>query len=182
MHTRDIDPNEYADRITQAIQKGILFTTKANDEVNTMVIGWGVIGRVWNEKMFIAYIRTSRHSFDLVEQSNDFTINVPLDAPLSADIMRVAGTQSGRDIDKIDTLGLTLADGRCVQAPAILEAPLTLECKVVYKQLLDMQAIPDEIKQAFYPAAVSDIDALGNRYTHMVYYGRIVDSYILEAD
>ena len=42
-----IDAFDYAGDICKAMKKGILLTTKVNDEVNTMTIGWGTMGIEW---------------------------------------------------------------------------------------------------------------------------------------
>ena len=180
MQKRKIDAFDYANDIVKANPRGILLTTKAAGEVDTMVIGWGHIGNIWGEPTFVAYVRTSRRTHDLLEASGEFTVNVP-EGKLRPDIFKVAGTQSGRNVDKVAELGLTLVDGENVGAPAILEAPLTLECRVIYKQLLDADAIPREVMERFYPADVTDIDAGANCYMHVAYYGEIVGSYVLEV-
>lgn len=180
MKKRRIDAFDHANEIVRANARGILLTTKSGDEVDTMVIGWGHIGNIWGRPAFVAYVRTSRHTYELLEASGEFTVNVP-EGRLRADIFRVAGTMSGRSVDKAAELGLTLVDGDKVSVPAIAEAPLTLECKVIYKQLLDADAIPREVIQRYYPADVTDIDTGANRYLHVAYYGEIVDSYVVEA-
>ena len=175
-----IDPLEHASEIAQAIPKGVLLTTKADGEVDTMVIGWGHIGYVWNTPTFIAYVRTSRHTHSLLEKSNAFTVNIP-DGPLRKDIMKVAGAKSGRHVNKIEELGLTLVDADEIDVPAILECPLTLECEVIYRQHMDEDAIPDFAKAWFYPADVTDIDAGGSCYHHDIYFGAINACYRIEA-
>lgn len=179
MNKRTIDPFDYANVITKANPKGILFTTKADDEVNTMVIGWGLIGTLWGLPTFTAFIRTSRHSYDLVEKSGEFTINVAPDG-MTPEVFRVAGSKSGRHMNKIDELGLTLVEPSVIATPGIAELPLTLECKVMYKQMLDKNAVPIDVQERFYPESVTDIDAGGSCYYHMVYYGQIVAAYIIE--
>lgn len=179
MEKHAIDPFEHANDITAAIPKGVLFTTKAGDEVNTMVIGWGLMGTIWGKPTFTAFIRTSRHSHKLVEESREFTVNVP-QGKLDPRIMKVAGSTSGRNVNKVQELGLTLVDPQAVNTPAIAECPITLECKLMYAQTLDADAIP-EFAQGFYPADVTDPDAPGaNAYMHVAYYGEIVASYIVE--
>lgn len=132
MERREIDAFDYADDIVKANARGILFTTKAGEEVDTMVIGWGHIGTIWAKPVFVAYVRTSRHSHDLLEASGEFTVNVPA-GKMRKDVFAMAGTRSGRDVDKVAELGLTLVDGVNVATPAIAECPLTLECRVIYK-------------------------------------------------
>ena len=173
MQKRAIDPYEYASTITAANPGGILFTTKLGDEVDTMVIGWGLIGNIWGKPTFTAFVRESRHSHTLVEQTGEFTVNVPVGKP-DKQIFKVAGSQSGRDIDKVKELGLTLVEPEVVAAPALAECPITLECKVMYKQLLDETAIPEGVMKAFYPAVDGKVDM------HVAYYGEIVASYIVE--
>ena len=94
----------------------------------------------------------------------------------STDVRRVSkgncGTKSGRDHDKIADLGLTLVEPNVIHVPAIREFPITLECKVIYKQKQDLDAIPAEIIDRFYPA-----DENGFRDYHIAYYGEIVDAY-----
>lgn len=179
MEKRHIDPYEYASAITKANARGILLTTKAEGEVDTMVIGWGLIGTLWGKPTFTAFVRTSRHTHALLEKNPQFTINVPLDR-LGKRIFAVAGTKSGRHVDKAELLGLTLANGGKVDVPAIAEAPITLECKVVYRQMMDRDAVPKATRERFYPADVTDVDASGSCYYHEIYYGEIVDSYVLE--
>ena len=180
MVKQPVEPLEIASEIAQALPRGVLLTTKAGDEIDTMVIGWGHIGYVWNTPTFIAYVRTSRHMHSLLEQAGAFTVNVP-DGKLRKDIFKVAGSESGRHVNKIEKLGLTLVEPEEVDVPGILECPLTLECEVIYKQHLDEDAVPDFAKAWFYPADVTDIDAGGNCYYHDVYFGAINACYRIEA-
>ena len=180
MERQHINPFEHADTITQANPKGILLTTKADGEVDTMVIGWGLIGTLWGKPAFTAFVRTSRHTHALLEKSPEFTVNVPLKGEgLDKRIFAVAGTKSGRNMDKVAELGLTLVDGNVVSVPAIAEVPLTLECRVMYQQMMDKDAVPEDIQRSVYPVDVTDIDRGGNCYYHVIYYGEIVDSYIV---
>ena len=48
---------EYAREITEAIPRGVLLTTKRGETVNTMTIGWGMLGIEWSLPVFIAFIR-----------------------------------------------------------------------------------------------------------------------------
>ena len=90
------------------------------------------------------------------------------------------GVKSGRDTDKISDMGLTLVESDFVSVPGIREFPLTLECKVIYKQKQDLSAIPAELLEKYYPQDVSDPDQGHNRDRHVAFYGEIVDSYIIE--
>ena len=171
---RKIEIADYAGRIMEETGKGILLTTKANGQVNSMTIGWGFLGIQWAKPIFVVLVRQSRHTKKMLDENPEFTINVPLGA-VDKNILGVCGTKSGRDMDKIKHLGLTLEEGETVSVPAIKELPLTLECKVIYKQKQDLSAIPQPSIDRFYP-----MDADGKQDYHIAYFGQIVDAYIIE--
>ncbi len=175
---KEIEVFDYAKEITQAIGKGILLTTKAGDKVNSMTIGWGTLGIEWGTPIFTVFVRENRFTKQLLDQNPEFTINIPY-GEVDKQILGVCGTKSGRDCDKIAQLGLTLVEGEKVSVPAILQLPLTLECKVVYAQKQDEHAVADEYKKKYYPADVDSSFSGANRDYHTAYYGKIVAAYIL---
>ena len=172
---KQVDAFDYAGLICKAMKKGVLLTTKAGDTVNTMPIGWGKIGIEWNRPVFIAYVRETRYTKQLLEAAGEFTVNIPV-GDADSRILGYCGTKSGRDTDKIADLSLTLVDSDNVQVPGIRELPLTLECKVIYKQKQDLAQLPESITDRFYPVVNED----GFRDYHIAYYGEIVNAYLIE--
>ena len=85
------------------------------------------------------------------------------------------GSKSGRDVDKAKELGLTYEEPETISVPGIRELPLTLECKVIYKQTQDIHAITEEDQEKFYPQ-----NADGSQDIHVAYYGEIVNAYVIE--
>ena len=169
-----IDIWEYAPQILKAVGNGVLMTTQADGEVNTMTIGWGHLGIEWYKPIFIAYVRQSRHTKSLVDKNPEFTINIPLDEA-DKEIVKVCGTQSGRDVNKIEKLNLTTVPGQTVSVPGIKEMPLTLECKVIYKQDQVLSYLDEAARDRFYkPGTANDGDF------HTMYYGEITAAYILK--
>ena len=167
---RKIDAFDYAGTICKALKPyGILLTTAAEGKVNTMTIGWGTIGVDWSRPMFIAYVRESRYTKEMLDKNPEFTVNIPL-GEADRKILAHCGTKSGRDADKIRDLGLHLEDPDVISVPGIKELPLTLECKVLYKEEQDLSLIPEDILKVYYPH--------GDH--HHVYYGQIVSAYIIE--
>ena len=176
---KHIDVFDYSGDICKAMQKGILLTTKAGDSVNTMTIGWGFIGIEWGKPIFVALVRESRHTKSMLDRNSDFTVNIPV-GELDSKIVAYCGTKSGRNTAKIQDLGLHLEDPEVINVPGIEELPLTLECKLLYKQAQDLSAIPEDILQHYYPQDVDGSAPGKNRDYHIAYYAQIVSSYIIE--
>ena len=180
-----IDVWEQAPAILGQLKSGVLLTTAADGKVNAMTIGWGTLGIEWGKPVFVAYVRTSRHTHELLEKNGEFTVNVPLatqDAEKDArvrEILATCGSKSGRDLDKVAELGLTLVDGEQVGAPAIAELPLTLECRVIYQRDQDISLLPDALRERNYPAGKGPEAPLANCCPHTEYYGEIVSAYVL---
>ena len=129
-----IEPFSYAEALMKALPKGVLLSTEKKGAMNTMVIGWGALGTNWGKPVLTVYVRESRLTRDYLDASGEFTVNVPLGA-VDPEIIKVCGSKSGRDLDKIKTLSLTVQQGETVKAPAFKELPLTFECKVLFRQV-----------------------------------------------
>lgn len=170
MTKKTIDIREYAGEIIKAMHLGILLTTKVGEKVNSMTIGWGTLGVVWEKDVFVAYVRDCRYSRELLDKNPEFTINVPM-GDFKKKILGICGTKSGRDMDKISLAGLTLVEAEKISVPAIKELPLTLECRVLYRQEQESNQLDDDLKKSFYTIETGD---------HIVYYGEIVAAYIIE--
>lgn len=170
---------EYSNTILNALQSGVLLTAKADGRVNPMTISWGALGIDWGKPVFTAYVRESRFTRQLLEKNPEFTISMPL-GDFDKNILGVCGSKSGRDMDKVKELDLTLEEAETISVPAIRELPLTLECRIVYKQAQDPKAITEENNAKFYPQNVDSTFHGPNRDYHTAYYGEITAAYIIE--
>lgn len=156
--------------ITEQLPHGILLNTN-DTKFNSMVIGWGHAGTIWNLPTFVVYVRQSRYTKAALDATGSFTISSPLQGDkLSPDILHVCGSQSGRDVDKGKLF--TLVPGRKIAVPAIKEYPVTLECRVLYRQDQVLESIPATLRQRFYGMGTDDF--------HTAYIGEIVDAYVVE--
>ena len=173
-----IEVLDYASEILKGVKTGVLLTTKSGDKVNTMTIAWGMLGIEWKKPIFIAYVRENRFTKKQLDENAEFTVNIPY-GEYDKKIIAYCGTNSGKNVDKISELSLTLVDGELVNVPAIKELPLTLECKVIYSRLQDEALINDEIKEACYPKDVDSSFCGANKDYHVAYYGEIVNAYIV---
>ncbi|MBQ9839078.1 MAG: flavin reductase family protein [Oscillospiraceae bacterium] len=169
---------EYTEHICKAMPKGILLTTSHAGRVNTMTIGWGMMGIEWGKPIFVALVRESRYTKELLDASGEFTVNVPF-GDTDGKILGFCGTKSGRDIDKIEQMGLTLETPETISTPGLREFPLTLECKVLYKQEQQLSGIPAPILERYYPQNVPSTESGKNRDPHTAYYAEIVNAYLI---
>ncbi len=176
---KEIEVFDYAHEIMQAVKTGVLLTTKAGDKVNSMTISWGTLGIEWSKPIFTVFVRENRFTKQQLEKHPEFTINIPY-GTFDKKILGICGTKSGHTTDKIQELNLTLVAADTVAVPAIKELPLTLECRVVYKQKQDAREITEEHRNMFYPQAVDSSFHGANKDFHTAYYGEIVSAYIIE--
>lgn len=174
---KEIEVFDYATEIMRALKTGILLTTKADGKVNSMTISWGLLGIEWGKPIFTTFVRENRFTKGQLEKNPEFTINVPY-GDFDKNILSVCGTKSGHTADKIKDLGLTIVEAKNISVPAIKELPLTLECKVVYKQKQNGSDLTEENRTQFYPQNVSSDFHGANKDFHTAYYGEIVKAYI----
>lgn len=170
MNKRKIDIRDCAGEIIKAMRPGILLTTKVGDKVNSMTIGWGTMGIIWERPVFVAYVRQQRYTREMLDECREFTVNVPV-GEYDRKILGICGSKSGRDIDKVETAGLTLVEPEVISTPGIKELPLTLECRVLYRQEQESGLFNSEITRQFYTIETGD---------HICYYGEIVAAYMIE--
>lgn len=169
--------SDYAELIQNELAKGILLNTNG-DKFNSMGIAWGAIGRVWNLPTFTVYVREHRYTKSQLDKTGEFTISIPLEKP-DPNIMKVCGTLSGRDIDKVKEANLTLEEASVNHTPGIKEYPLTIECKVLHAQRQDVSQLPEDIQRRMYPQEVESSHPGSNKDVHTTYIGEILDAYII---
>ena len=114
---------------------------------NAMTIGWGSIGIYWGQPIFIVPVRFSRYSFECLERTGDFTVNV-LPRKL-AEVAAFCGTVSGRDHDKLTEANLTAVAGELVKSPTIEECLISYECKIVHKNDVLGEELARELKRSY---------------------------------
>jgi flavin reductase (DIM6/NTAB) family NADH-FMN oxidoreductase RutF len=147
--------------------KGAFLTVSVDDEVNTMTIGWATIGHMWRLDVFMVAVRDSRHTFSLIEKSDNFTVSVPADDSCKK-ALAFCGTKSGREYDKFSECNLKTLPGRHVSSPVIDIPGTHFECRIVYKSPME-KSLLDASLMKLYP----DGDF------HTLYLGEILESYYI---
>lgn len=97
------------------------------ENANVLTIAWtGIINS--DPAMTYISVRPERHSYNMIKESGEFVINLTTkDLAFATDY---AGVTSGKKVNKIEKLGLTLEKCNNISAPMIKESPVSLECRV----------------------------------------------------
>ncbi len=166
---KPVKPLALAHEFALRLKPGAFLTVQAGDELNTMTIGWGLLGFLWQRPVLMVPVRNSRHTYGLLERAQDFTVSMPTtDAQREA--LHLCGTRSGRDLDKLSASGLRPRPAQNTTSP-ILDIPaLHLECRIVLRAPMD-PALLDPTLLDLYP----------ERDFHTLYHGAIVASYETEG-
>ena len=97
------------------------------DNANLITVAWtGTI--CTNPAMCYISVRPERHSYEMIRERMEFTINLTTESMARATDR--CGVKSGRDIDKWADAALTKGHGHKVSCPYICESPLSIECRV----------------------------------------------------
>jgi len=157
---------EYSEQFLKQLPRGAFLTVKEGDRLNTMTIGWGSIGYIWQKPILTVMVRDSRYTHELIEQAQDFSVSVPTPGDLKKSLA-VAGSQSGRDIDKFAECQISAQKAKQIESSVIGECGLIFECRLVFKQLMEPDKLDKSIREKFY--ASNDF--------HVMYYGEILACY-----
>ena len=140
----------------------LLVSRGKEGSANAMAIGWGTIGIIWRRPIFVVFVRPSRYTYKLIEETGEFTVNIV--PPQLKELVQYCGTVSGRDHDKFREKNLTAIDSEKVKTPIIEECILHFECRVVNRNDLTPSELEKSIVSGFYPKG--DL--------HRVYFGEIL--------
>jgi flavin reductase (DIM6/NTAB) family NADH-FMN oxidoreductase RutF len=162
---KDLDYMTIAGEAIKRIKKGAFLTVKAGDKLNVMTIGWGTFGIIWQKPIMMVAVRSSRHTFGIIEAAEDFTVTVPTgDMDIA---IALCGSKSGRDMDKFEMAGLETAKAVKVVSPIIKAPGYQYECRIVYKSAMNPAYLEYHYDTSLYP----------QKDYHTLYFGEIVACY-----
>jgi flavin reductase (DIM6/NTAB) family NADH-FMN oxidoreductase RutF len=168
MAMKDLDYMAMAEDVIKQIKKGAFLTVKAGDRLNVMTIGWAMFGVVWQKSIMMVAVRSSRHTFGIIEAAADFTVTVPkggMDKELA-----LCGSKSGSAMDKFKAAGLETGKASKVVSPIIKARGYQYECKIVYKTAMDPAYLDKDYESSLYP----------KKDYHTLYFGEIVACYAID--
>ena len=140
-----------------------LVTAGTEEKFNTMTVSWGALGEIWGKDAAFVFIRPQRYTFEFIEKEEVFTL--AFFSEEYKDALKICGSKSGRDVDKIAATGLSpvFTDG----GVTFEEAEYTLVCRKMASQFID-------------PAGFENKDIEKNYSSgdyHKVYIGEILKVY-----
>lgn len=105
----------------------VLVSCGTIEKANILTIAWtGILNT--DPAMTYISVRPERYSYDIIKETGNFVINLTnKDLAFATDY---AGVTSGKNVDKVEKLGLNLEKSNYISAPMIKESPVSIECKV----------------------------------------------------
>lgn len=134
----------------------------ASGKWNCMTISWGFLGTMWHLPVAQTVVRPQRYTREFMDAYDTFTLCTFPETYRPA--LKLLGSRSGRDSDKITESGLTPVAASAVAAPAFAEADLILECRKLFRQPMTPESILDARANDAYPT----------RDYHIIYIGEVV--------
>lgn len=143
-----------------------ILTAGNKEKFNAMTISWGGLGTIWNKPVVTVYVKPIRYTYEFMENNEYFTISF-YDEQYRKDLS-ILGSKSGRELDKISLTKLT--PDFFDNSISFKEAKLTIICKKIYFQDLDLKNInTNSVKE-------TEIDRFyKNEPAHRMYIGEVID-------
>ena len=136
INPKDLDRNA----IELIGQQWMLVTAGRENHFNTMTASWGTLGFLWNKPVAFVFVRPERYTFEFMEEYDTFTLSF-MDAD-HRHALKVCGSQSGRNTDKIADAGLKPLTTE--QGNVYFEgAEVVLECRTLYSDFLKEDKFTD---------------------------------------
>ncbi|MBQ7983242.1 MAG: flavin reductase [Clostridia bacterium] len=146
-----ITPYELNDNLFHLIDKEWMLVTARDPEtgcINTMTASWGGCGILWNKPVAFVFIRPQRHTYTFTEKAEGLTLSFFGEEYRAA--LRLCGTVSGRDCDKIAEAKLTPVS--VGERAAFAEARMVFSCRKLYADDLKENAFVDAALLSNYKA------------------------------
>ncbi|MBQ8475179.1 MAG: flavin reductase family protein [Clostridia bacterium] len=139
MSYRTVRPEELGGNVFNMIGRDwMLVCAEKNDKFNAMTASWGGMGVLWRKNVAFVFVRPQRYTYEFIEKSDNLTLSFFGEEYREA--LRICGTKSGRECNKIAEAGLTpfsVNDG----CTAFKEASVIMECTKMYGGFLSAEDV-----------------------------------------
>ena len=95
---------------------------------NVMTAAWWMLGG-YDPFRYVVSIGNYEYTHEIIEENPEFVLAAPTTDMVDALVL--CGSVSGRDVDKIDHLGLETIPGEAVDVPLLADAVGNVECRVL---------------------------------------------------
>lgn len=103
----------------------LMTAEKKDGSINTMTVGWGGFGVLWQKNVVFVAVRPERFTKEFLDESDTFSLT--LFDPSFKRMLGYMGTVSGRTEDKIAKSSLTVVYDE--NTPYFEEAKMSITCK-----------------------------------------------------
>ncbi|MGI6216121.1 MAG: flavin reductase [Coriobacteriales bacterium] len=143
-----------------------IFTAGTPEHFNGCTVMYGAEGMIWSKPAYFAFIKPERYTWEFVKGSGYFTVSY---FPKHfADIHKVYGYKSGRDINKPKEAGIT--PEALEHGIGYKEASEIYVCKIIY-----IDQMKRELEPADVVAKYNDPNDMIYGESHYMIIGEIVD-------
>lgn len=128
--------SDYFDEISGIDSKALLkpkpialvVSQSESEGPNLMTAAWWMIAG-YNPFRYMLAVSQKTYTYDIIEENPEFVLSVPSSKMIDA--VTLAGMVSGRELDKIDHLGLETVPGEAIDVPLLADAVGNIECSVL---------------------------------------------------
>lgn len=106
----------------------LIVTDSEEKGPNVMTASWWTLAG-YNPFRFLLSVDQKTYTYEILEENQEFVMAAP--SADMIDALTLSGMVSGRDLDKIDHLGLETVPGKEVDVPLLKDAVGNIECSVV---------------------------------------------------
>ena len=106
----------------------LIVTDSEEKGPNVMTASWWMLAG-YSPFRFLLSVSHKTYTHEIIEENPEFVMAAPSTEMIDA--LTLSGMVSGRDIDKIDHLGLETVPGKEVDVPLLKDAVGNIECSVV---------------------------------------------------
>jgi len=146
----------------------MLVTAGEPSALNTMTAAWGGLGYLWNRDVCFCFVRPNRYTYEFTEKHAYFSLCFfPEDR---RETLKICGSRSGRDVDKLKLTGLEPLWDR--EAPYFAQARLAMVCKKIYYADINPNRFIDANLTGLYP----------EKQYHRLYVGEILHCLVKKKD
>ncbi|MDR1719873.1 MAG: DUF4468 domain-containing protein [Dysgonamonadaceae bacterium] len=163
---KQMDPEKIPGNIIKLVSNDWMLITAGDDtKFNMMTASWGGLGFLYNKPVAFCFINPARYTYQLMESGDTYTLSFYTEA--YRDVLRLCGSTSGSNTDKVKASGLTpitLPSG----SKSFSEAWMIIECKKLVSQQFQAEQVNDQAIR----------DQWSKTQFHKMYIGEILSVWV----